>query len=265
MKFKDVIEMIEKIAPPEAAEPWDNSGTQYRAGDDVEKILVCLELTKDVIEEAADGGCDMIVTHHPLIFDPLMTIDPSSEDAELAKTSWLLAAVISRGISVYSAHTSFDSAPEGNNVYLAKLLGGRNIEGPDEEREGTVFTLDRPLSVDEFIEKIRRALCLKEGYIRAVADSGKMVSKAAVCTGAGAVFMSKAIEEGCDALVTGDVRFNQAQTAYHHGFCLIDAGHYGTEKIFAENFKEQLAALAAEEGADLVIETSGACGDPYYV
>lgn len=261
MKYADIKKEIEKIAPPDLAEPWDNSGTQIAAEADVQKILVCLEITKEVMEEAEEGGYQMILAHHPLIFSPLPCIDAEADDAYLAKTAAMTARLIKDDISVYAAHTSFDSAPEGNNVYAMKLLGASDVLGPDEERMGSVGLLPEEITLTAFVEKVKDALGLPDGYIRYVGDPDAKVKRIALCTGAGASFMDRAIAEGCDALVTGDVKFDQAQTAAFHGLCLIDAGHFGTEKIFAENMKAQLEKLLP----DVVIDESARCADPFHI
>ena len=259
MKYEKLLEQIEKVAPVSLAESWDNSGIQIRTRDEIEKILVCLEITKDVVAEAEEGGYDLIISHHPLLFDQMRSIDIYQHDAALSRQSDLAMRLIRSGIDVYSAHTSFDSAPEGNNVYVCGLLGAEDIEGPDERLAGSIGTLNGPVYFSEFCGKVEKALDLEKGYIRTVGDLETPVMKVAVCTGAGGIFIDDAISEGADVLVTGDVKFDQAQKAMHHGLCLIDAGHFGTEKIFAENFAAQLRKLC--DG--VIIDESRMCRDPY--
>ncbi len=259
MRYEEVLEIIEKIAPPDLAEPWDNSGIQIRTGIEINRILVCLEITDAVIDEAENGGYDFIISHHPLIFDPLRSIDVCSADAAAARQSQLACRLIKAGIGVYSAHTSFDNAPEGNNVYAARLLGACDITGPGPGLEGSLGTLKEKTDLAGFCKTVGEALGLEKGYIKTVGPMSTAVSRIAVCTGAGGIFIDAALREGADVLVTGDLKFDQAQKALHHGLCVIDAGHYGTEKIFAENFASQMRGSCGS----LTVDESRDCTDPY--
>lgn len=261
MRFEEAVEIIEKIAPPELAEPWDNSGVQLRMTDDVTKILFALEITDGVIEEALEKGCDMIVSHHPLLFDEMRSIDPAACDAARARQADLAVKLIRSGISVYSAHTSFDSAPEGNNVYLMRLLGAEDIEGPGEGLEGCLGDLPEETDLASFREKVRSALGLPAEAVRAAGNGAGVIKRVAVCTGAGGVFIDAAAANGADVLVTGDVKFDQVHKALHHGLAVIDAGHFGTEKIFEENFKKQFDGF----GSGILTFVSDRCTDPWTV
>ena len=123
IKISDVINEIEKIASLSLQEDWDNSGRQISLGDrDVRKVLLCLEVTSNVVEEAVVEGANLIVSHHPLIFSPLKSVD--SENFMGDK----IISLIKNNIDVYSAHTNFDEADGGNNDYTSQLLGLQNIE-----------------------------------------------------------------------------------------------------------------------------------------
>ena len=259
MKYEDVKRMIETIAPPDLAEPWDNSGTQIKIKEYVEKALICLEITRDVIREAEEKGCDLIISHHPLLFDEMSSIDTGAYDTALARQAELSFQLIKAGINVYSAHTSFDNAPKGNNYYVAKLLGAEEIKGPGEGLEGSIGELAEEMDLCQFSCLVKEKFDIPGGLIRKVGGDSRKVKRIAVCTGAGGVFMDSAVALGADVLVTGDVKFDQAHKAAHHGLALIDAGHFGTEKPFERNFAEQLRAVCS----GLEVFESENCTDPW--
>ena len=117
MKYRELINLLEVIAPVEPYRDIDNSGEQiYTGKEDINRVLVCLEINRDIIKEALEKGADMIITHHPLIFTPEYRISSDEFPGRYAVDA------IKNDISVYSSHLSFDFAPEGNNDYIAKLL-----------------------------------------------------------------------------------------------------------------------------------------------
>ena len=259
MKYRDIVKAIEKTAPPYLAEEWDNCGTQVFTGqEDVSSVLVCLEITDKVIAEAISKGFHMIVSHHPLIFGSISSIDISARGRD-AVTGRYIAKLIDNDICVYSAHTSFDNAPLGNNVYLANMLGLTDIEGPSDKLMGSIGKLPEEISLRQAVSMLAKILELKESYFHIVGDLDKRIRTAALCTGAGGGFLEDAVTYGCDLMITGDVKFDQAQYAAASGIALIDAGHYGTEKIFAPNFAAQLRELVPE----IEVKESAVNANPY--
>jgi len=242
MNYKTLINIIEEIAPPQLAEDWDNSGVQiYTGSESIGKIMTTLEITGEVIEEAKARRCDMILAHHPLIpapaFGMIQNIDAS--DAAGAR----IIELIKNGISVYSAHTSFDSAMEGNNTYTARKIGLRNIRRPMNDPDsmpGIIGDLPEEMTLIELCDHVEKSLDLWEGYSRAAGNPNGTVRTAAICTGAGFDLIDAAAGNGCDVLITGDVKYHQALKAEDMGIAVIDAGHWGTEKSFALNIAEQL-------------------------
>lgn len=255
MEFKDLIRLIEEIADPELSEDWDNCGTQINAGkNELNKVLITLEITKEVIGEAQKSEADLIVSHHPLLFHPIQKIDANTPQGNY------LFQLIQSGISVYCAHTSFDKAPDGNNVYMARKIGLKEIrhfcdefENPSQGAMGIMGQFEETMSLREACKWVGRALDLPKNEIRAVGDLKKEIRTVGLCTGAGSDLISLASRNQCDLFITGDVKYHEAQKAKEDDFCLMDAGHYGTEKIFAENFARQLREKA--KGQIEVIES----------
>ncbi len=239
----DILQFVEAIAPPYMKEGWDNVGLLCgRRGKEVHKILVALDPFASVIEEAAEIGADLIVTHHPLILKE--EVKAVSEDTETGRCLLLL---MEHGIAAINAHTNLDLAPGGVNDILAQTLGLTNIEIPEPEgtdAEGRPYGLLRTGEVvgqplEAFLGHVKAALgCEGLRYV----DGGKPVHKVCVGGGSCAGAIENVAAMGCDTFVTADVKYNQFRTAYELGVSLIDAGHFHTENptmpILAEKLRK---------------------------
>lgn len=255
MKVKDIAKHIEKWCPTRLAEDWDNVGLQV--GDpnqEVKRVLVALDAIEEVIDEAMEKKIDLIVTHHPLMFDPVKRV---TTETPVGKN---IHKLIQNNISVYSAHTNLDSAKGGINDVLVERLELKNAVSLEYTVEiegiGRVGELEKKVSLNVFADKTRDVLNLKE--VRVVGNLNKMVKKIAICSGSGMSLLDKAILAGADVFLTGDVKYHNANDALASGISLIDAGHYGTENIIVPILKEYLQKLKGLE----VIET-GIDGDPF--
>lgn len=245
----DVTRAVDSIAPFGTQLDWDNSG--LLVGDPshgVTKVLVALDATTGLIDEAESRGAEVIVTHHPVIFRPIRRLlagDPPYE-----------AAV--RGIAVISAHTCYDMAADGVNAALADALGLRDRAPLWEERPGVggrtmgvVGDLPCPMSREEMAAWVEEALGLGPGFVRcppaaltgSEAAGAQPIRRAAVCGGAGADYLALAREKGCAAFVTGDVRHHEFLAAAEMGVFLMDAGHFATENIAIPRLAQRLGEL----------------------
>ena len=264
MKYQTILDMLEEIAPAELMEPWDNSGVQIHTGqEEMDKILVCLDITGDVVEEAKEKGCDLIVSHHPLFFNGVKQIDAGVPAGKRILT------LLREGISVFSAHTTFDIAPGGNNDCVAALLGLEDAATVFEDGVPQCLVtgkLPASMSPEELFGYVAGKLDLEKGQIRAGGKTDGTITEVAVCTGAGSEFVGKARAYGCQALITGDVKHHEMLDAGDLGMTLIDAGHYGTEKFFTANMAGQLRAKLEEAGITGVeVLESSAQKDPFMV
>lgn len=233
---EELIRAIEDFAPLDLAEEWDNSGIQIDMGyHDSDNVLVALEITDKVIDEAMDIEANCIVTHHPLIFTSTSSIDYRDNSGRY------IERLIRAGISVYSSHTPFDKAEGGNNDYFGKLLGFEGISHFSDDN-GYLRKADLPEEkfFGDIIKEAAEALGLNVRLLRAVGDPETKISRVGWCTGSGAEFIQDAALEGCQLYITGDVKYHDAQLAKGLGISVLDAGHYGTEKCFVENMAEIL-------------------------
>jgi len=243
ISYADLIGSIEVIAPPFLMEEWDNSGIQIKTSNkDIEKIMVALEIREDVIQEAILNKVEMIITHHPLIFHEINQVN--IDDA----VGRYIDNLVKNCISVYSTHTTFDKAIGGNNDYLVGLINLKmsRMVGTGNFGEfgiGRLVKLKTPISLDSLIAAVEQGLSIPATEIKKVGDAGKAVQKIGICTGSGASLIDDALKNGCDCMITGDIKYHDAQYAREMGLCLIDAGHYYTERIFSANFAEKLNKL----------------------
>ncbi len=249
VKAIDIINIINEIAPENICCSWDNVGIM--AGDknsDVNKALIALDCSAAVIDEAVNIGANMIITHHPFIFKAVKNLN---FDAPL---SVKIAKVIKNDIIVYSAHTNLDIADYGTNYTLAKLLELDNVKGlvpmGDENYMGRQGDLKSPVKFSDFISFVKAKLGAESLVVNGSMD--RVIKKVALCTGAGAdfEFMSKAKEEGCQAYITGDVGYHNAQIAEDLDLCLIDGTHYLTEVIVVDTLYNILSDKV--KGAEFV-------------
>lgn len=230
MKFLEFINELKCVIPEEIQEEWDNSGVQINTGNrEIEKVLVTLEITDSVIEEAIEKNVDMIVTHHPLIFSGIKSIETDE-----AIGSYIYD-LIKNDISVYSCHTNFDRLDGGNNDKLCDILNLYDVDflpGEDITRLG----MCEEKTLRQVAEDLADGLDIDKDEIRIVGDEDKLINRIGLCSGAGSEYIPLAALSGCDLYITGDLKYHEARTAEELGISVIDAGHYGTEKIFPDAF-----------------------------
>lgn len=242
----DILQFMESVAPAAMKMEWDTVG--LLCGDrnaPVTKILVALDPFEAVCREAMDREADLLITHHPLIFQPISAV---TEDTEVGRCVRMLTR---KGISAINAHTNYDCAPGGVNDVLAQTLGLSDIQvikpmGVDDRgrpygllRSGFVPEQD----MDAFLPHVKDALgCKGLRYF----DCGRPVRKVAVGGGTCGDEMGDAADAGCDTFVTADIKYHQFHDALVRGLNLIDAGHYHTEFPACRVLAQKLAAAFPE-------------------
>lgn len=229
----DVIKVLEDFAPLSAQEKWDNSGLCIGNPDTpLNGVLIGLDCTEALVDEAIATGANLIVTHHPLLFSGLKKI--SADDPVGAA----VIKAISSGIAVYCSHTPSDKVRGGVSFSMAEKLGLQDVEilEPDGDSSstglGVVGNLCKPMEVNEFVALVKRAFNLH--VLRCSAPVDGKVSRVAMCGGSGSEFIPDAIRKGAHAYLCGDI-------SYHRFFCpkgfmLMDVGHYESEIGIVEIF-----------------------------
>ena len=225
----DIYDFLDEKYDFSSALEYDNVG--LLVGDGREKVtgvLVTLDCTDEAISEAVKQGANLIVTHHPVIFDPLKTVTEQS----------LIYRLIRNGISVISAHTNLDQADGGVNDALAEAIGLSDIEKISDS-EGFFYRigeLSEPMTSEELAKTVSETLPVK--YV----GSSTFIKRVAVCSGSGGSMLGEVINTGVDAYVTADIKHNVFMDAHASGLTLIEAGHFNSEDIIVEPLSNELRA-----------------------
>lgn len=218
MKIKEMLRFLYTVAPKELACDFDNVGLLVGDEDtEIKGILVSLDCFDEVIDRAEDLGANLIVTHHPIIFEGLKSVTADS----------LVYKLISKNISVISMHTNLDQTDGGVNDALCDALGLYDVETVT-ANDGFLIRkgyLDSPEDPYDFARHIKEAL---GGSVKFTAGN-RNITTVAVCSGSGGDFLYDAVSCGADALVTADVKHHTFLSAAKYGISLYDAGHFNTE------------------------------------
>ena len=225
---QEILRELKAFAPTELACNWDNVGLLVDAGRPVSRVLTALDITADVGREAAAQSCELIVSHHPVIFDPLKRI--AADDVP--------ALLLQNGISAICMHTNLDAAPGGVNDTLADTLGMAR-EGRREFADGCGRIGTVPATTAT--ELARFCAATLHSGVKYV-DSPRPVTCLAEVSGAGGSYLQQAIDEGADCLVTGEAAHHIALLAKQKGVGLVVAGHWGTEQAVADVLAARLTA-----------------------
>lgn len=214
IKTDYIISKIEKYASLDLAESWDNSGWQIDLHHDyTNKVLVALSLTRNVLEQAITNDCDLIITHHPVIFDSIKKIDSS-----------LISDVIKNNICVYSAHTNLDKTYGSTTDALCGVLGYQNLITVEEYIK--ITHLKDELALEQIVENVKQTMNLST--VKLInPDNITIVKNIAICAGAGGSFVNKLKDFDVDVYITGDIKFHKALEV--QGFAVIDIGHFESE------------------------------------
>jgi len=245
MTVKDIADAIETFAPIPLQEDYDNAGLQVGSCDrNVNAVMLCLDVTRDVLEEAIRRKCDMIVSHHPLIFRGLKSLTGADETQRIA------IRALEAKVAIYSAHTNLDSAWNGVSHEMAHMLGLTDIEvlcpnSCDTHSGLGVVGNVSPTPKLEFLRRVKDKFNVKA--LRYTSQSPTLVVKrVAFCGGSGASFIKDAVRAGADLYVTGDVKYHDFAT-YGQDIVIADIGHYESElcsmKIFSRIIRQQYPGL----------------------
>ncbi len=224
-----------KIKPQES---WDNSGLQVGSlNNDIKNIMLTLDLSYESAEYAANNNIDLIITHHPLLFHPIKSIDYGTYEGKIIRK------LITHDINLYSMHTSFDMAELGVGSKLAEKLGIEKYDvlhdvNEDNSGYGGIGYIKQK-NIIEYAKNVKDMLNTEHVKLYCE-DQGRIISRVAFCGGSGSEFIEDAINKGADVYITGDIKYHNAQKAIQNNLCIIDAGHYYTEYHSLENIEEVL-------------------------
>ena len=226
-KVREIATTIEEFAPRSLQESYDNAGLQVGDPDaDVNAVLLCLDVTPEILEEALSRECNMIVSHHPLIFKGLKDLTGANP------TQRIVMEAIRKGVSIYSAHTNLDSTWDGVSHEMARKLSLSEISVLEpmttDPRAGLgVIGNVTPVPKIEFLRKIKETFSVPALRYSAQ-NSTLVIRRVAVCGGAGASLISTAISRKADIIITGDVKYHDF-TSFSHEIIIADIGHFESE------------------------------------
>jgi len=241
MTIRAIADALETLAPLALQEDYDNAGLQVGLiEDEVTGVLLCLDITEDIVAEALRLGCNLVVSHHPLIFRPLKRVTGATYQQRCVMEA------VRHGIALYSAHTNLDNAEDGVNYRIASLIGLRSLEWLEEKPaaeglaggSGVIGDLPTPENATDFLRRLKDSFGVK--CLMHTDPSGLTLRRIALCGGAGSFLMDDARAKGADAFITGEI-------SYHHyfdadGMLLVALGHYESERFTPDLLRDFLAA-----------------------
>jgi len=249
MKIKDILGALEEFAPLALQDGYDNAGLQIGLAEDAEAtgVLLSLDVTEEVVNEAVLRGCNLIVSHHPLLFHPVRSFTGKTH-VERA-----ILKAIKNDIAVYAAHTNLDVANGGVNFKMAEKLGLQKVEllSPRESYttgqkelmagDGVIASLPSSMSKKEFMENVKEVFRLKS--LRVNNANPKTIKRVALCGGNGASLIPQAIEKGADVFITGEIGYHRF-FGYEKDILLLEIGHYESEQYTIELLRDIITKAA---------------------
>lgn len=254
MKVKEIIEILERYAPADLQESYDNTGIQV--GDieaDVKGILISVDVTEDTIDEALDNDCNMIVAHHPLLFRGMKKVIGSDF------VQRVVIKAIKHDVVIFAAHTNLDKCEGGVSWRMAEWLGLSNVSvlvpdtrsavvilGTDKSNSQATVGLgcvgDFPNEMTEqeallFVKKTFNVQCVRHSSL-----TGRMVKRIALCGGSGAEFIEDAKKVGAELYITADLKYHDFFTA-ENKIVIADIGHFESEQVTKEIFYAEISKL----------------------
>ena len=239
MKIQDVLSALERFAPLPLQESWDNAGLQVGLTEaEVSGALLCLDVTESVVDEALERGCNLIVSHHPLLFRGLKTI------SDLTDVQRIVRKVIKHDVAVVSMHTNMDNAEGGVNFKMAEKLRLQDVQfmAPKTVEgvtcgSGVMGQLEKPLAARDFVQQVKTAFGVECAMTNELLE--RPIARVALCGGAGDFLLDDAVKAGADAFITGEMHYHQ-YFGYEQQIQICVIGHYQSEQYTTEVFRDIL-------------------------
>lgn len=271
-----IIKIMDRLVPPWLAEEWDNVGLQIgnpqRAA---RRIWVALDPGSDVIEDACKKKVDLLITHHPLIFRPLKSIDFATPGGSLIQ----MAA--QHHLAIFSAHTNFDIVSDGVNDILARRLGLKHLEilqpvkvdisaqedidsfagGEAAYGIGRIGVLDKSIRLKALVSTVKEKL--KLDFVKVAGDLKMNISRVALCSGSGSSLVPAFLSSAADVYISGDIHYHNARDAQSADRAIIDIGHFASEYLLVEALAQRLKQIITDAGIRAEIQACTIEKDPF--
>ena len=264
----ELVQIMERLAPRCLAETWDNPGLHVGSREwPVKLIWVGLDPTQGLIQQAVDNDVNLVITHHPLIFRPLYSVDPDTQ------TGRIIELALKNQVAVLCAHTNLDSARGGVNDMLAEKVGLKSFEvlKPVEnsrceevvydlypvhghsgmEGLGRIGNLPEPIPFEAFVNRIKKEFALS--VVKTAGNPVQDVRRIAVCGGSGRSLIGEFLRSDADVLISGDMGYHDGQQVADVGKGLIDIGHFSSEHVMVEGLARQLSTCLASTEHDVAV------------
>lgn len=255
VKIANVIRTIEKFAPLELSESFDNCGLKIGdVNNEVTGVLITVDTNCDVVAEATEKGCNLIIEHHPSIWQPLRSID---QNLPLNKA---IIEAAKGDIAIYSAHTNVDYTEGGLNDFVAYKIGLNDVMNVGDHSSARIGSLQNATTLKEYAKTVSRIL--DDDNVSVIGDLNKIIKRVAVINGGGggsSDFVMDTYNAGVDVFITGDVKHSVARLAKDLGYAIIQVGHFTSEAFFMPLMKK----VINNDFPDLSVERSEKIGSPY--
>lgn len=262
-KLKDILDFLGRLAPWDLAESWDNVGLMIgNPEQEARGVLVALDPTMPVIDEALEQQADIILTHHPLIFHPIKSINTATSFGKLLKKA------LNHDIAIISCHSNLDLIENGVSDGLAMTLDLRQTLplAPAGNKPGQGFgkigNLRSPMDRDHFLRLVAEQLNLRS--ITLAGPVPPVIGRVAVCGGSGAEFAETARAAGADIYITAELKHSVARWAEENAFCIIDGSHFATENIVIPMLVAKLTTFFQQTNSAVPVMASQRQGNPLH-
>ena len=252
-RVTDILNWLNQIAPFGLAESWDNVGLLIGdPGRDVQSILFGLDPSLSLLDEAIARNIDTIITHHPCIFRPLPVVHVKTPGGAFVERA------LTHRINVIACHTNFDSAEEGVSDVLGELLNLEGLEpihaAPGSEVKsglGRIGEYPAPLDFSDFMQNLFEAVATSD--VQLAGSAPEQVKRVALCGGSGSELAEEAMRLQADVYISAEIKHSTAVWARDAGFCVIDAGHYGTEKPAVSFLADKLESYVKDQNWQVTV------------
>jgi len=265
-KLKDIFSIMEEIAPPHYASDWDSIGLQI--GDpfaEAKGIMIALDPSVEAVNETAAKGLNLLITHHPLFFSEIKSIDLSNPIGKIIK------AAIKLDVAIFSAHTNLDATRGGVSDMLANTLGIKGLSPLKAAKDadddlvgiGRIGSFTNRLSLSDVVDKLKKQLHLDK--VRVIGDMDKVIERVALCGGSGGSLIDDASQMKADLFISGDINYHRAKDALDLGLAIIDIGHFSSEKCLIEGLAKTLKEKIKPEQGEIPILAFGKEKEPFTI